>query len=81
MSVTGDSQPVETLSFEDALAELEEIVSRLEGGQGSLNDAIEAYERGSILKRHCQAKLEEARLRVERIRVPENGADDLGLER
>jgi len=79
--VTGDPQPVETLSFEDALAELEEIVSRLEGGQGSLNDAIEAYERGSILKRHCQAKLEEARLRVERIRVPENDADDLGLER
>ncbi|MCY4591811.1 MAG: exodeoxyribonuclease VII small subunit [Alphaproteobacteria bacterium] len=79
--MTGDPQPVETLSFEDALAELEEIVSRLEGGQGSLNDAIEAYERGSILKRHCQAKLEEARLRVERIRVPENDADDLGLER
>ena len=78
--MTGDPQPVDTLSFEDALAELEEIVSRLEGGQGSLNDAIEAYERGSILKRHCQAKLEEARLRVERIRVPENDADDLGLE-
>jgi len=80
MRVTGDRQAVETLSFEDALAELEEIVSRLEGGQGSLNDAIEAYERGSILKRHCQAKLEEARLRVERIRVPENDADDASLE-
>ena len=78
--MTGDRQAVETLSFEDALAELEEIVSRLEGGQGSLNDAIEAYERGSILKRHCQAKLEEARLRVERIRVPENDADDASLE-
>ena len=39
-----------------------------------------AYERGSILKRHCQAKLEEARLRVERIRVPENDADELALE-
>ncbi len=78
--MTGDRLAVETLSFEDALAELEEIVSRLEGGQGSLNDAIEAYERGSILKRHCQAKLEEARLRVERIRVPENDADDASLE-
>ena len=77
--MTGDRQPVETLSFEDALAELEEIVGRLEGGQGSLNDAIEAYERGSILKRHCQKKLEEARLRVERIRVPEGDADDASL--
>ncbi len=79
--MTGDRKPVETLSFEDALAELEEIVNRLEGGQGSLNDAIEAYERGSILKRHCQARLEEARLRVERIRVPQSDADELALER
>lgn len=73
-----DVTPVEALSFEDALAELEQIVSRLESGQGSLNDAIEAYERGSILKRHCQGKLEEARMRVEKIRLPdgESAASD-----
>ena len=46
--------PVKELSFEDSLAELEAIVDRLESGQGSLDDAITAYERGSQLKRHCQ---------------------------
>ena len=65
--------PVKELSFEDSLAELEAIVGRLESGQGSLDDAITAYERGSQLKRHCQTKLDEARMKVEKIRLPENG--------
>ena len=65
--------PVKELSFEDSLAELEAIVDRLESGQGSLDDAITAYERGSQLKRHCQTKLDEARMKVEKIRLPENG--------
>ncbi len=65
--------PINDLSFEEALAELEAIVGRLENGQGSLDEAITAYERGALLKQHCQAKLEEARLKVERIRVPAAG--------
>ena len=65
--------PVKELSFEDSLAELEAIVDRLESGQGSLDDAITAYERGSQLKRHCQTKLDEARMKVEKIRLPEDG--------
>lgn len=65
---------VSELSFEAALAELEEIVSKLERGQGTLDDAIDAYERGNALKQHCQKKLDEARMRVEKIRVPEAGA-------
>ncbi len=56
-----------TLSFEDALAELERIVRGLEGGQQRLEDAITAYERGSALRQHCEAKLREAEMRVERI--------------
>ncbi|MSP03860.1 MAG: exodeoxyribonuclease VII small subunit [Acetobacteraceae bacterium] len=53
-----------TLSFEDALAELELIVRGLEGGQQKLEDAIAAYERGAALRRHCEAKLAEAEARV-----------------
>lgn len=55
------------LSFEDALAELERIVRGLESGQQRLEEAITAYERGSALRRHCETKLREAEMRVERI--------------
>ena len=55
------------LSFEDALAELEKIVRGLEGGQQKLEDAITAYERGAVLRRHCEAKLSEAEARVQAI--------------
>ncbi len=55
------------LSFEEALAELERIVRGLEGGQQRLEEAINAYERGSLLRQHCEAKLREAEMRVERI--------------
>ena len=68
-----ENKSLESVSFEESLAELEAIVDRLEGGQGSLDEAIKAYERGSALKRHCQTKLDEARMKVEKIRLPENG--------
>ena len=55
------------LSFEDALAELETIVRQLEAGQGKLDDNISAYERGALLRAHCEAKLREAQARVEMI--------------
>jgi len=55
---------VSQMSFEDALAELEQIVRGLEGGQQKLEDAIVAYERGAALRRHCEAKLAEAEARV-----------------
>ncbi len=58
---------VASLSFEEALAELEAIVQRLEQGRGALDEAIDAYERGSALRRHCEAKLANAKERVERI--------------
>ncbi|MCR9072947.1 MAG: exodeoxyribonuclease VII small subunit [Alphaproteobacteria bacterium] len=64
---------VDALSFEDALRELETIVETLEQGRGSLDDAIAAYERGAALKKHCQKKLEEARLKVEKIKLDESG--------
>lgn len=55
---------VSPLSFEDALGELERIVRSLESGQQMLEDAIVAYERGVMLRRHCEAKLLEVEGRV-----------------
>ena len=59
--------PVETLSFEAALKELESIVSRLEKGEVDLEDSIALYERGQMLKTHCEAKLRAAEGRLERV--------------
>jgi exodeoxyribonuclease VII small subunit len=65
---------ISALSFEQALAELEQIVARLESGQAPLEDSIGMYERGAALKAHCEARLAAARLRVEKIVVGANGA-------
>ena len=64
---------IAAMSFEDALGELEQIVKRLEAGSAKLNDAITAYERGALLKRHCEAKLREAQARVEKIVIGADG--------
>src|ERR1700730_15792182 len=65
---------IAAMSFEDALAELEGIVRRLEGGQVKLDEAIQSYERGAQLKRHCERKLNEAQQRVDRIVIGSEGA-------
>lgn len=62
------------LSFEDAMAQLEGIVKKLESGQGQLDDAISAYERGTFLRRHCDAKLKEAESRIDRITKAADGS-------
>ena len=64
---------IAALSFEDALAELDRIVRALEGGGTKLDDSIAAYERGALLKRHCEAKLREAQARVDRIVLGADG--------
>lgn len=65
---------IKALAFEDALKALEEIVTRLESGEVSLEDSIEIYTRGSYLRRHCEAKLQLAEARIEKITVTERGA-------
>ena len=65
--------PVQTLSFEAALGELEGIVSRLEQGEVDLDDSITLYERGQALKAHCEAKLKSAEGRLERIVLSASG--------
>ena len=69
---------VAALSFEAALAELEDIVKALESGTGPLEDAIVAYERGAALRRHCERKLAEAEAKVRAIvETPGGGAPSL----
>jgi exodeoxyribonuclease VII small subunit len=62
-----EAQPVDQLSFEAALKELEDIVSRLEQGEVDLEDSIALYERGQALKLHCETKLKAAEGRLEKI--------------
>lgn len=74
MAEAGPPTDIARMSFEDALAELEAIVARLETGRSSLDEAIAAYERGARLKRHCEAKLREAQEKVEKITLGPGGA-------
>lgn len=69
-----EAPEIANLSFEQALAELEQIVARLESGQAPLEQSIDMYKRGSLLKAHCEAKLNAARLQVEKITNGLNGA-------
>ncbi|MDR2416933.1 MAG: exodeoxyribonuclease VII small subunit [Holosporales bacterium] len=61
------SDVVESLSFETALVELEEVVGKLEEGQVPLEEAVALYERGAHLKAHCAMKLKNAQLKIEKI--------------
>ena len=65
---------IENMNFEEALMELEEIVRKIDAGTQSLDMAIKSFERGMQLKKFCDTKLEEARLRIEKITRMENGA-------
>lgn len=64
---------IESLSFEDALQELETIVRRLETGEAALEDSISSYERGISLKTHCEKKLHNAKAKIEKISVQKDG--------
>ena len=77
------SADIASMSFEDALRELEQIVHKLEAGDVPLEDSIRIYERGAALKARCETKLKEAELKVEKIVLGPEGpkgverADDL----
>ena len=65
--------PVAEMSFEDAMKELEAVVTRLESGDVPLEDSIKLYERGAALKAHCQKKLAEAEEKVAQITLDGDG--------
>lgn len=69
-----DKKDIAKMSFEEALAELEQIVRTLESGQGKLDEAIGAYERGAALKAHCESKLKDAQAKIEKIQIGPDGA-------
>lgn len=71
--MSGASDDINKLGFEEALNELEQIVRSLESGDAKLDDAIVSYERGAALKKHCETKLAEAKTRIEKISFTENG--------
>ena len=71
------------LSFEDALDELQALVRTLEKGESKLDQAIQSYERGVALKRHCETKLREAQAKVDRIVLSAEGtvsAEPAGID-
>ncbi len=67
-------EKIKSMNFEQALAELEKIVSSLEQGNVALEQSIETYERGEALKKHCQELLKAAEDRVEKIRLNADGS-------
>ena len=64
---------IEKMSFEEALAQLEKIVGQLESGEAPLERSIELYERGTALKAHCEARLNPAEAKVEKITLSASG--------
>ncbi len=74
---------IRKMSFEQALEELKEIVERLEQGQGELDQAIDSYQRGALLKQHCETKLRDAEQKIAKISLSPGGAvatEDLDQE-
>lgn len=66
--------PVETLSFEDAMVELETIVRQLEAGDAPLDASVDLYARGERLKKHCEQRLAAAQARIEAITTAPDGS-------
>jgi len=62
-----DDPAISAMTFEDALRALEEVVRRLESGEVPLDESIDLYERGEALRKHCQARLDAAQARIEKI--------------
>ncbi len=67
-------EKISQMTFEQAMQELEKVVNKLEGGNGALEEAIMEYEYGSELQKFCEKKLQEAKLKVEKITKDSSGA-------
>jgi exodeoxyribonuclease VII small subunit len=67
---------ISAMSFEAALEELETIVQKLEGGEVELEKSIALYQRGAALKAHCEARLKDAQLKVDKIVIGADGKPD-----
>lgn len=68
---------IEKMSFEEAIAELEQIVRKIDTGSENLADAVSSFEKGVKLKKHCENLLKDAKLRIEKITKNASGAIDV----
>lgn len=69
-------KPVADMSFEEAMAELEQVVGKLENSQVPLDQSIQLYERGAKLKAHCETQLKAAEEKVSQITLGPDGAPE-----
>ena len=67
------SEDLSTLSFEEALKRLEDIVRKLESGDVPLDQSIDLYSQGETLRGLCQKRLEAAQAKIEKITLDRNG--------
>lgn len=71
-----DIKSIKKLSFEEALNQLEDIVKKIDSGQESLADAVDSFEKGALLKKHCEDLLKDAKLKIEKIVKNSDGTTD-----
>lgn len=74
LNMNNDNKKISELTFEEALAELEKIVAKLESGKESLETAINDYEYGNALREYCEKRLDEAKLKIDKIVKKEDGS-------
>ncbi len=73
-NIGNKNNDVNDMSFETALYELEQIVKKIDSGIENLESSVSSYERASLLKKHCEAKLEQAKFKIEEISKSDGGA-------
>ena len=73
MSDNAKEMDIKSLSFEQAMAELDAVVAKLESGAAPLEQSIELYTRGTELKARCEALLKDAQAKIEKITLDEAG--------
>ena len=71
------SQQISSMSFEEALKELEEILGKIDNGEEKLDSAVAAFERATQLRQHCEKKLTAAKLKIEKIVKKPDGKVEL----
>ncbi len=69
-----DTNTEKTLTFEEAMAELEALVRKMEEGKLALEESVQAYTRGTELVRMCRAKLDDAEARVKKLDAEQTAA-------
>jgi exodeoxyribonuclease VII small subunit len=74
MIMDAASKTIAHMSFEEALIELEQIVNKIDSGQETLANSIANFERGIVLKQHCETLLQQAKLKIEQITQQNDGS-------